>query len=86
MSMGATSTFRSMQSSVLLAQVLANEFVCSSEALRRTELDAGLGVRATTAWVNSQVPALTSDRAMSKECMKLAQALLSGGLSEKLGE
>ena len=85
-SMGATSTFRSMQSSVLLAQVLANEFVCSSEALRRTELDAGLGVRATTAWVNSQVPALTSDRAMSKECMKLAQALLSGGLSETLGE
>ena len=85
-SMGATSTFRSMQSTVLLAQVIANELICSNEALRRTDLDAGLGVRTTTEWVSSQVPALTSDRAMSEECMNLAQALLSGELSEALGE
>ena len=85
-SMGATSTFRSMQSTVLLAQVIANELICSNEALRRTDLDAGLGVRTTTEWVSSQVPALTSDRAMSEECMNLAQALLLGGLSEALGE
>ena len=85
-SMGATSTFRSMQSTMLLAQVIANELICSSEALRRTDLDAGLGVRTTTEWVSSQVPALTSDRAMSEECMNLAQALLLGGLSEALGE
>jgi len=85
-SMGATSTFRSMRSTVLLAQVIANELICSNEALRRTDLDAGLGVRTTTDWVSSQVPALTSDRAMSVECMNLAQALLLGGLSEALGE
>ena len=85
-SMGATSTFRSMQSTVLLAQVIANELICSNEALRRTDLDAGLGVRTTTEWVSSQVPALTSDRSMSEECMNLAQALLLGGLSEALGE
>ena len=85
-SMGATSTFRSMQSTMLLAQVIANELICSSEALRRTDLDAGLGVRTTTEWVSSQVPALTSDRAMSEECMNLARALLSGRLSEALGE
>ena len=84
--MGATSTFRSMQSTMLLAQVIANELICSSEALRRTDLDAGLGVRTTTEWVGSQVPALTSDRAMSEECMNLARALLSGRLSEVLGE
>jgi len=85
-SMGATSTFRSMRSTMLLAQVIANELICSNEALRRTDLDAGLGVRTTTEWVSSQVPALTSDRAMSEECMNLAQALLLGGLSEALGE
>jgi histidine ammonia-lyase len=85
-SMGATSTFRSMRSTVLLSQVIANELICSNEALRRTDLDAGLGVRKTTEWVSSQVPALTSDRAMSEECMNLAQALLLGGLSEALGE
>ena len=85
-SMGATSTFRSMRSTMLLAQVIANELICSNEALRRTDLDAGLGVRTTTEWVSSQVPPLTSDRAMSEECMNLAQALLLGGLSEALGE
>jgi len=85
-SMGATSTFRSMRSTMLLAQVIANELICSNEALRRTDLDAGLGVRTTTEWVSSQIPALTSDRAMSEECMNLAQALLLGGLSEALGE
>jgi histidine ammonia-lyase len=85
-SMGATSTFRSMRSTMLLAQVIANELICSNEALRRTDLDAGLGVRTTTDWVSSQVSALTSDRSMSVECMDLAQALLLGGLSEALGE
>jgi len=85
-SMGATSTHRTMRSSELLAQVIANELICSSEALRRTELDAGRGVRKVTEWVGSLVPPLTSDRAMSDECMGVATGLLSGGLSQAMGD
>ena len=85
-SMGATSTYRTLRSSELLAQVIANELVCSSEALRRTELDAGRGVRKVTEWVGSLVPPLTSDRAMSDECMGVATGLLSGGLSQAMGD
>lgn len=85
-SMGATSTFRTLRCTELLAQVIANEMICSSEALRRTEFDAGNGVQMISKWVGSHVPALTSDRAMSNECMSLASALLSGDLSHAIGD
>ena len=85
-SMGATSTYRTVRSTELLAQVIANELICSSEALRRTELDAGRGVCKATEWVGSLVPALTSDRTMSVECMMVASALLSGQLSQAMGD
>ena len=85
-SMGATSTFRTVRSTELLSQVIANEMICSTEALRRIEPNAGQGVRNTTDWVGIHVPPLTSDRVMSDDCERLSRALLSGALSDALGD
>jgi histidine ammonia-lyase len=85
-SMGATSTFRTVRSTELLSQVIANEMICSAEALGRIDYRAGIGVTRITDWIRSYIPPLTSDRAMTAECEDLSSALLNGDLSLNLGD
>jgi len=84
-SMGATGTFRSLQSTELLAQVLANEFICSTEALDRIPHKPGEGVADIHNWVRKYVDQYDGDTVMSKECTTLSNRLLDGSLQEMLG-
>jgi len=81
-SMGATGSFRALKSSRLLSQVLANEMVCSSEALDRIEEEPGKGVYEVHKWVRTIVPPLEGDRPMSNQCETLSNAILEGHLSK----
>ena len=79
-SMGATGTYRSLKSSQLLSQVLANELICSAEAIERINESAGSGVSKIVDWVRTFVLPYKGDRVMTSECEDLSNNLLSGGL------
>ena len=79
-SMGATGTYRSLKSSQLLSQVLANELICSAEAIERINESAGYGVSKIVDWVRTFVLPYKGDRVMTSECEDLSNNLLSGGL------
>ena len=80
-SMGATGAFRSMQSTILLSQVLANEMVCSAESIGRIDEDAGSGVIRIVNWVRQYVQPFQGDRSMTAECESLSHHMLDGGMS-----
>ena len=84
-SMGATGTFRSLQSTVLLSQVLANELICGTEALDRIPHKPGGGVAEIHIWVRKFVDQYDGDSVMSKECTTLSNQLLDGSLQEIFG-
>ncbi|MFL2974777.1 MAG: histidine ammonia-lyase [Candidatus Thalassarchaeaceae archaeon] len=84
-SMGATGTFRALQSSILLSQVLANELVCSVEALDGIAETPGAGVAKVSEWVRKHVHGLDGDRSLTKECENLSMAILDGGLTSIFG-
>ena len=84
-SMGATGAHRSMKSSRYLAQVIANELICSTEALDRISETPGHGVSKVHTWVRKIVAPLTTDRPMSNDSITLSEALLSGGITEVFG-
>ena len=84
-SMGATGAHRSLQSSILLSQVLANEFICSTEAIEAIEESPGIGVAKLVSWVRSHVERLDGDRSMTSECEQLSESILDGGLTEIFG-
>tara|TARA_Y100000588_G_scaffold162449_1_gene176498 strand:+ start:5333 stop:6856 length:1524 start_codon:yes stop_codon:yes gene_type:complete len=84
-SMGATGSFRALQSSRLLSQVLANEMLCSSEALDRIEEEPGNGVSEVHKWIRTIVSPLERDRPMTDECEALSNAILEGQLSQIFG-
>ncbi len=79
-SMGATGTYRSLKSSQLLSQVLANELICSAEAIDRIDESAGTGVSKIVDWVRTIVLPFNGDRVMTSECEDLCNNLLAGGL------
>jgi len=79
-SMGATGTYRSMKSTKLLSQVLANELICSAEAIDRIQFNPGSGVSSIVRWVRSHTTPFDGDRVMSTECEALCNDLLHGGL------
>ena len=79
-SMGATGTYRSLKSSQLLSQVLANELICSAEAIDRIDESAGTGVSKIVDWVRTIVLPFNGDRVMTSECEGLCNNLLAGGL------
>ena len=80
-SMGSTGCYRALRSSLLLSQVIANEMVCSSEALDGIGLKAGKGVSKIHKWVRTMVTALQGDRSMTDECESLSEAILEGQLT-----
>lgn len=84
-SMGATGSFRALQTSRLLSQVLANEMVCSSEALDRIEEKPGKGVYEVHKWVRTIVSPLERDRSMTNQCEELSHAILEGQISQIFG-
>ena len=84
-SMGATGTYRALQSSILLSQVLANELVCSTEALDGIEESPGIGVSKIADWVRGNVSRLEGDRSLTKECENLSMAILDGGITRIFG-
>mgnify|MGYP001164910661 CR=1 FL=1 len=79
-SMGATGTYRSLKSSQLLSQVLANELICSAEAIDRITEQPGIGVARIIDWVRNHATPFDGDRVMSSECESLSKDLLNGGL------
>ena len=79
-SMGATGTYRSLKSTQLLSQVLANELICSAEAIDRITEKPGSGVSKIVYWVRTHVRPFDGDRAMTSECEALSNDLLGGGL------
>ena len=84
-SMGSTGCYRALRSSMLLSQVIANEMVCSSEALDRIDQKAGEGVTKIHTWVRGFVSPLEGDRTMTEECEALSEALVGGHLSSIIG-
>ena len=84
-SMGATGTYRAMQSSLLLSQVLANELICSTEALDGIDEAPGSGVGKVSAWVRSHVGKLDGDRSLTVECENLSEAILNGDMTSIFG-
>ncbi len=84
-SMGATGAFRSLQSTELLGQVLANELICATEALDRIPHKPGEGVAGIHLWVRKYVDQYDGDSVMSKECTALSNQLLDGSLQEIFG-
>ena len=83
--MGATGAFRSLQSTELLSQVLANEFICATEALDRIPHKPGGGVADIHNWVRKYVGQYDGDTVMSKECTTLNNRLLDGSLQQIFG-
>ena len=75
-SMGATGTFRSLKSTTLLSQVIANELVCSIESLERLSIQPGNGVVNLKKFVRKYVEPFEGDRVMSQECQSLANSML----------
>ena len=83
-SMGATGTYRSFKATKLLSQALANELVCSSEALDRISEKPGDGVSKIHKFIRTIVAPLESDRPLTKECESLSNAILLGELTKAL--
>jgi len=77
-SMGATGTYRATKCTRFLSQVIANELICSSEALDRIEERPGTGVAKIHEWVRKHVLPLEADRSMSDECEELSKVILNG--------
>lgn len=84
-SMGSTGCFRAHISSSLLSQAIANELVCSSEALDRIDGIFGNGVSKIHNWVRTLVHPLKGDRTLSEECEKLSESILNGELTDIFG-
>ena len=84
-SMGATGAYRSLKSTTLLSQVLANEFICATEALDRISEKPGDGVVKIAQWVRTFVDKFEGDVVMSAGCTNLSKNLLNGGLQVSLG-
>lgn len=85
-SMGATGTYRTFRATEFLSQVIANEMICSAEALGRIVERPGKGVACVADWIRSHVPPLEADRGMTADCERLSSALLKGELSSALGD
>ena len=81
-SMGATGTFRTLKATKLLSQVIANELICSAEALDRIDEDPGEGVTKIHAWIRDSVASLEIDRSLTKECETLSEQIFGGSISE----
>ena len=79
-SMGSTATHRLLSSSELLSKVLANELICSCEAINRTELKPGFGVSRIFGLIAQIVPPLIEDRSLSQSTELVSETILSGGL------
>jgi len=84
-SMGATGSYRALKSSILLSQVLANEFICSTEALDGVSESPGTGVAKVAEWVRKHVSTLDGDRSLTKECENLSMAIIDGGITSIFG-
>ena len=84
-SMGATGCYRALQSSILLSQVIANEMICSSEALDGIHQEVGAGVSMIHKWVRKIVSPLEGDRTMTAECEALSEAIVRGHLPRNFG-
>ena len=80
-SMGSTGAYRTMISTRLLANVIANEIICSTEALDRIEEMPGDGVSKVVQWAREIVMPLNGDRVLSDDTRNLSQSLLNGGLT-----
>jgi histidine ammonia-lyase len=80
-SMGATGTYRTYKATKFLSQVIANELICSSEALNRILEKPGTGVQIISDWVSSIVAPLTEDRSMTNDCENISEKILLGNLS-----
>ncbi|MBO96405.1 MAG: histidine ammonia-lyase [Euryarchaeota archaeon] len=80
-SMGATGSFRTMNSTRLLSNVIANEMICACEALERISERPGSGVAKIRDWVRGIVPPLDGDRQLSDDTRNLSRAILEGGLT-----
>jgi histidine ammonia-lyase len=78
--MGSTATHRLLSSSELLSKVLANELICSCEAINRTELKPGVGVSRIFGLITQIVPPLIEDRSLSQSTELVSETILSGGL------
>ena len=68
-----------------LSQVIANELICSSEALDRIEERPGAGVAKIHEWVRKHVLPLEADRSMSEECEELSKVILNGEIGHIFG-
>tara|TARA_B110000240_G_scaffold130183_1_gene144557 strand:+ start:1141 stop:1392 length:252 start_codon:yes stop_codon:yes gene_type:complete len=79
--MGATGTYRTYKATKFLSQVIANELICSSEALNRILEKPGTGVQIISDWVSSIVAPLTEDRSMTNDCENISEKILLGNLS-----
>ena len=84
-SMGATGAFRSLKSTILLSQVIANELICSIEALEAIDEVPGKGVRKLAKWVRSNVDKLDGDRSLTEDSERLSKSILDGGLTRIFG-
>tara|TARA_B110000902_G_scaffold94932_1_gene112383 strand:+ start:1392 stop:2915 length:1524 start_codon:yes stop_codon:yes gene_type:complete len=80
-SMGATGAHRTFIMTKYLSQVLANELICSSEAMNRIEENPGIGVMKIHNWMKILVEPLVEDRSMTEDCERVSNALLNGELS-----
>ena len=65
--------------------MIANEMVCSSEALDTIDQNSGAGVSKIHNWVRTIVSPLESDRSMTQECEALSKAIVRGDLSRIFG-
>ena len=84
-SMGATGAFRSLKCTILLSQVIANELICSIEALEAIDEAPGKGVRKLVKWVRSNVDKLDGDRSLTEDSERLSKSILDGGLTRIFG-
>ena len=80
-SMGATGAYRTMISTRLLANVIANEIICASEAMYRIDEKPGHGVSRVLEWSRGIVKPLNGDRALSEDTKNLSESLLNGDLT-----
>ncbi len=84
-SMGATGAFRATTTTRYLSQVIANELICSCEALDRIEEAPGNGVETLYEWVRNHVSPLESDRSLTTECETLSSAIMNGEIGRLFG-
>ena len=83
--MGATGAFRAPTTTRYLSQVIANELICSCEALDRIEEAPGNGGETLYEWVRNHVSPLESDRSLTTECETLSSAIMNGEIGRLFG-